>query len=107
MIEVKEIRNTENGKDFISKDYLRREAIDYINHCSEGLTSCVIEKKSITENEFSSLNGLVFGYSYIGILTREEANRFMDVVLDAMYNKEGFSAYMYPCGLITLRYIGK
>lgn len=107
MIEVKEIRNTENGKDFISKDYLREKAVECINDASEHYMRAFQTKSSAVEHRFCDIGSKLDAYVHIGLITNEERSRFVDYIDSAMKGFTDFSATLYPCGLITLRYIGK
>lgn len=106
MIEVKEVFNTENEREFISKEFLRSNALNRINDSAWELAKDIQKRLLIAEDSFHSLNGMVYGFAYLDIITLDEASRFMDAVIRAKYEFGGFCAHIYPCGLVTLKYIG-
>jgi len=107
MMEIKEIYNNSNGREFISKDYLRSKVIDYMNFCALDIPRMAQNNSCILQDTFSSLNGMVVGYIHLDLLTKNEVDLFINAVITTMYNEKEFVAYMYLYGAVSLKYVGK
>uniref|UniRef100_UPI00405665AF hypothetical protein n=1 Tax=Acetatifactor sp. TaxID=1872090 RepID=UPI00405665AF len=98
MIRAKEIYNDTSGQEFISMDYLRANAIKYLNTLALKLAHETKEGLRIAEDTFHALNGVAHGYLCIGLLTDEEVDTFIDGVIYAKFEKEEYRAMMGTSG---------